>query len=289
MSAIPRRTDIPLVSRRFWLIRDEDASGVSGVGHVADGVVFPDGAVALRWRTTISSTVIYSSVGDVVAIHGHDGRTKVVFVDDPTKELPMRLLPHEVGPRIVQACIALTPCDVGDDAFKWICKDWGRKCTTCGYFASAVMWLVGVRGKIVNRSDEGCRYTPGANVSAIFNAGRYPFTLHTQGRVYPPGTILFVSEGPPNTEHIMVLGSIEGSKWSIFQGGGVGPKGEAMRKKDLTYDGRKLGGRVMQGGIMPGDMPILADDIDVVHVLPTSWFERPVHDPYTGKLAEGLE
>lgn len=86
MTAIPRRNDLPLTSRRFWLMRNEDASGVSGVGHVADGVVFPDGAVALRWRTTISSTVIYNNVEDVVAIHGHDGRTKVVFVDDPTKE-----------------------------------------------------------------------------------------------------------------------------------------------------------------------------------------------------------
>jgi len=193
------------------------------------------------------------------------------------------LQPSEVGNRIIQACIALTPCDQGDDCFKWIAKDWGGVGTTCGYFASAVMWLVGVRGRIVNRSDAGCRYVVGANVSAIFNAGRYPFTFHKAGRTYPPGTILFLSEGPPKTEHLVVMAETDGSTWSIYQGGGQGPKGEAMRKKDLVYDGRnRLGGRTLVGGILPEDMPIRAEETDVAHVLPLSWFERPTYNPYTG-------
>lgn len=69
--------------RRFKLVRCVDPAGVSGVGHVADGVEWPDGTVALRWRTSIAATGVYASVADVHAIHGHDGGTKVVWVDPP--------------------------------------------------------------------------------------------------------------------------------------------------------------------------------------------------------------
>ena len=66
----------------FQLVRTEDATGISGVGAVAQGVEFDDGTVAMRWvapEGTVKavSTVIYDSLADVVAIHGHEGRTRV--------------------------------------------------------------------------------------------------------------------------------------------------------------------------------------------------------------------
>lgn len=67
--------------RRFNLIRKEDASGVSGVGNVAQGIQFDDGTCAMRWLTSTASTAFYDSVNDVVSIHGHEGRTQVLFVD----------------------------------------------------------------------------------------------------------------------------------------------------------------------------------------------------------------
>lgn len=67
--------------RRFNLIRKEDASGVSGVGNVAQGIQFDDGTCAMRWLTATASTAFYDSVNDVVVIHGHEGRTQVLFVD----------------------------------------------------------------------------------------------------------------------------------------------------------------------------------------------------------------
>ena len=67
--------------RNFVLERREDASGVSGVGTVAQGVEFDDGTVAMRWLTDTASTALYSSVDDVTAIHGHEGRTILVFVE----------------------------------------------------------------------------------------------------------------------------------------------------------------------------------------------------------------
>jgi hypothetical protein len=67
--------------RRFVLNRREDPSGTSGVGVVAEGVAFTDGTVALRWVVALRSTAVYNSVDDLIAIHGHDGATIVVWAD----------------------------------------------------------------------------------------------------------------------------------------------------------------------------------------------------------------
>ena len=68
--------------RRFHFERTKDASGVSGCGKVAEGVIFSDGKVALEWLSAHASTAIYESIADVELIHGHEGCTKIVF-DDP--------------------------------------------------------------------------------------------------------------------------------------------------------------------------------------------------------------
>lgn len=64
----------------FYLERDEDESGVSGTGVVAEGVVFSDGTAVLRWRTKpYASTAIYGSLAELEHIHGHGGKTRVVL------------------------------------------------------------------------------------------------------------------------------------------------------------------------------------------------------------------
>lgn len=68
--------------RRFELHRDIDVSGISGTGVVAEGVEFGDGWVAVRWRGATPSTVIWASVDDAVAVHGHAGSTRLVWLDD---------------------------------------------------------------------------------------------------------------------------------------------------------------------------------------------------------------
>lgn len=68
--------------RRFHLQRDVDVTGVSGTGAVAEGVQFTDGSCALRWRSEHTSTAVYASIGDVETIHGHNGATRVVWVDE---------------------------------------------------------------------------------------------------------------------------------------------------------------------------------------------------------------
>jgi hypothetical protein len=68
--------------RLFHLLRLVDATGVSGVGVVAQGVVFDDGTCAMRWLTEHRSTALYGSLDDLRIIHGHGGSTLVVFPDE---------------------------------------------------------------------------------------------------------------------------------------------------------------------------------------------------------------
>lgn len=72
--------------RLFRLERDADHTGVSGSGHVANGVIWPDGTVTLRWRGPYPSTVCWNTLGDARAVHGHAGATRFVFDDEPTTE-----------------------------------------------------------------------------------------------------------------------------------------------------------------------------------------------------------
>lgn len=63
--------------RRFVLQRHTDVTGVSGTGRVAEGVQFTDGTVVIRWAGTRASTVVWASLDDALAVHGHDGATIV--------------------------------------------------------------------------------------------------------------------------------------------------------------------------------------------------------------------
>ena len=63
--------------KMFWLYRKEDESGVSGTGIVAEGVIFTSGKCALCWCAELTSIAIYDNMDDLMAIHGHGGKTEV--------------------------------------------------------------------------------------------------------------------------------------------------------------------------------------------------------------------
>lgn len=68
--------------RRFLLVRNKDVTGVSGEGTVAEGVEYSDGVCSMHWVVKpAKSTTVYASVKDVETIHGHNGATKVHFLD----------------------------------------------------------------------------------------------------------------------------------------------------------------------------------------------------------------
>jgi hypothetical protein len=74
----------------FALVRDTDVTGVSGTGEIAEGVRFSNGTVVLSWRPQLeraanSSVAVWPELESMIAIHGHDGATRVVWdkVDGP--------------------------------------------------------------------------------------------------------------------------------------------------------------------------------------------------------------
>jgi hypothetical protein len=84
-------TEIPYTSttqgivpalRKFYLLREEDVSGKSGTGIVAVGCMFPSGLCVMEWTTPIKSVGHYHSIAELEALHGHEGRTKVVWLGD---------------------------------------------------------------------------------------------------------------------------------------------------------------------------------------------------------------
>lgn len=64
----------------FFLHRLEDESGVSGTGLVAVGVQFPSGHCVLEWVVPPRTMGWYERIEDVVAVHGHHGKTGVMWM-----------------------------------------------------------------------------------------------------------------------------------------------------------------------------------------------------------------
>ncbi len=71
--------------KTFKIIRNEDVSGVSGIGHVIDGVVFEDGTTVIQWLRKWKSIAIYKSFEEFKAVHidSHpENKTEIIF-DSP--------------------------------------------------------------------------------------------------------------------------------------------------------------------------------------------------------------
>ncbi len=67
--------------RRFVLDRSEDVSGTSGIGTVAEGVLFSNGQVIVHFISQMESINVYANMTVMRSLHGHDGRTKVRWLD----------------------------------------------------------------------------------------------------------------------------------------------------------------------------------------------------------------
>lgn len=78
---MPQHT--PSVIRTFKLQRDGDVSGVSGTGIVAEGAEFTNGMVAMTWLSPHPTVTVFANMRTLDLVHGHEGRTHVVFNDSP--------------------------------------------------------------------------------------------------------------------------------------------------------------------------------------------------------------
>ncbi len=72
------------VPQRFIINRLVDESGVSGTGVVAVGVRWPTGKCSVEWIVEPHTQGMYDSIDDVVQIHGHKGKTVVMWMGDKT-------------------------------------------------------------------------------------------------------------------------------------------------------------------------------------------------------------
>jgi len=72
--------------RRFLLIRNEDISGVSGTGIVAEGVQFHDGACVMSWFGDKHALEMVPDIDTIIDIHGHEGRTVIEWLDRNIRE-----------------------------------------------------------------------------------------------------------------------------------------------------------------------------------------------------------
>lgn len=71
----------PLKSRRFFLMRNHDVSGVSGTGIVAEGILFSTGKAVINWLNGVHSVGVFESIEDLTTVHGHNGATVIQWVD----------------------------------------------------------------------------------------------------------------------------------------------------------------------------------------------------------------
>lgn len=80
--------------KEFYLLREEDETGVSGTGVVARGVILSSGHCVLEWLTFTSSINMYKNIHDVEEIHGHHGKTKLCY-GVPVVPKPKKRKKHE--------------------------------------------------------------------------------------------------------------------------------------------------------------------------------------------------
>lgn len=92
-----RKIDTP--PRPFHLFRHEDPTGVSGTGVVAEGAMWSSGAIALHWPGYPKSTSVWAGLDELLAAHGHDNLTEVLWLDsgDPPPVAPQPPQPQRDG------------------------------------------------------------------------------------------------------------------------------------------------------------------------------------------------
>lgn len=67
------------MSKLFKLSREEDTTGISGIGIVADGVLFENGKVVVCWRGKQQSIVVWDNLEEMKAVSCTHSKTKIIW------------------------------------------------------------------------------------------------------------------------------------------------------------------------------------------------------------------
>lgn len=204
-----------------------------------------------------------------------------------SEEVLVQLDSDTVGPFAVEWAKKMVPNDTGDEKFKFIAKDFGGKGTTCGFLPHALMYVLGCRDpKQVNRTEPGLKYIPGWNLRQIWNAGRAPFKRFSLGSKPEPGDIVYVSNGPPNTEHVFVfLGAVIENGvtyWLSADGGQRNTKNqECMRLAKRKQSGRLIGSRAIMGWLPLKSLKLTAPALVDVNFLAEGLSDFEIEAPFS--------
>lgn len=81
-------------------MRHHDITGKSGVGIIGEGVAWTGGPAFLHWVTEYESFVHWpGGIAAILAVHGHEGKTVVRWLDDeppPPDPLPSKYEHHPI-------------------------------------------------------------------------------------------------------------------------------------------------------------------------------------------------
>lgn len=80
-----------MAARVFYLVRLEDPTGTSGTGIVAEGISYSAGDAMVKWTGERPCFQHWpNGWRDAASIHGHGGKTKVVWKDDDPPPDPVK-------------------------------------------------------------------------------------------------------------------------------------------------------------------------------------------------------
>ena len=189
----------------------------------------------------------------------------------PKNGLLLSSRPELIRPVALKLLSGYVPSDTGEERFSEIAVDYAGGGTTCGFLCHWLFWRLGCRHvPLVNRTDAsfGLRYSIGKNISKIRYGGVFTTAdaAKKKGIEGPkPGDVLFVSNGPPGTEHVMVLKSIQETPqvWTTFDAGQRNEKNQqcaricsrAFKDGKLTF---RDGPRTLVGWVSLEDLPLTA-------------------------------
>jgi hypothetical protein len=176
------------------------------------------------------------------------------------------------------------PSDWGDDRFaELVAGHWTPGAgTTCTYLPAAALYLVGCRDeRLVNHDDDQGRtaFTVAAGVSKLVQGARAigAWVDDAPGREPQPGDVVFISNGPPLTEHVELV--LDPAEWRAASAGQSNARGEqAARVVTRQLDDRRGEGgpRLLSA---PSPLPVVGSwrklqgwvDLDKV-----PWVEAPM-------------
>ena len=65
--------------KTFYLLRHKDVHDNTGIGVVAEGIIFDSGMCAMTWLSNHPTVTVFDKIVTVKKVHGHGGRTEVII------------------------------------------------------------------------------------------------------------------------------------------------------------------------------------------------------------------